>query len=180
MTADILPASIEVSAYEAESLPRVQEFLEKLDEVDEVVFQQDVVKSLTKWTKSVRVIGIASTSILGLVSFLMVVVMISMKISSKRGAIKIMKIIGATDSYVNLPFVLEGGLYGLVGSLVGWVSMYIILLYITPWLNDFLGAVVALPVSWKVLLLQVSAGTIFGVVLGSLASFVAAQRMTKK
>jgi cell division protein FtsX len=49
-----LPASIEVSGNDASALPAIKQDLEKANGIDEVVYQQDVISTLQKWTTSVR------------------------------------------------------------------------------------------------------------------------------
>jgi len=180
VTADILPASLEVSAKQAADLPAIKLELEKQPEIEEVAFQDDVLKSLLQWTKSLRWAGIFVISILGLVSFLTVVVMVSMKTVTKKNAVSIMQIIGATDWYILSPFVTEGIVYGLTGALIGWVSLYGALMYATPWLQSFLGGIISLPVSGQILLIQLGVSAGAGILLGSLASLVAARRLLRK
>jgi cell division transport system permease protein len=59
VTADILPASLEISTYKIEDLPMVSDTLKKSAIVQEVVFQKDVVSTLTSWTSALRKIGLA-------------------------------------------------------------------------------------------------------------------------
>lgn len=180
VTADILPASIEVSGKDATSLPQIKSDLEKSSGVDEVVYQQDVIDSLNKWTQSLRYIGIASVGILSFTSFMIVMIVSGMKVAVQRKAIQIMRILGATKWYVRAPFVYEGMIYGLVGSLIGWSGMYVSLLYVTPWLKDFLGSVSLLPIPVEFLLIQLGIGTLVGLLLGAFASSVAVQRMMRR
>lgn len=180
VTADILPASIEVSGKDASSLPQIKNDLDKSEGVDEVVYQKDVIDSLNKWTNSLRYIGVASVGILSFTSFMIVMIVSGMKVAVQRKAIRIMRILGATKWYVRAPFVYEGMLYGLIGSLIGWSGMYVGLLYVTPWLKDFLGSVSLLPVPAEFLLIQLAAGTLLGLVLGAFASLVAVQRMMRR
>ncbi len=180
VSAEILPASIEVSGRSAETLSQIKDDLTTADGVDDVVFQQDVLTTLTNWTKSLRYIGLASIGILALTSFLLIMVIIGIKITAKKQAIHIMRIIGATKGYIQAPFMFEGILYGLIGSLLGWLVMYSGLLYLTPWLQSFLGTIPLLPVPLPFLAMQVGIGTLIAMVVGAFASLTAARRMIKK
>ncbi len=180
VTADILPASIEVSGKNSDALPLIHEDLSKVIDVDEVVYQKEVVDSLQKATQSIRYIGISRVIVLGLTSFLIIVIISGMKVALKRRAIQIMRILGASKWYVRAPFVYEGVIYGILGSLIGWGVMYLELLYATPWLQEFLGPVPLLPLPTEYLLLQLGIGTLVGVLLGAFASSVAVQRMMRR
>ena len=179
VTADILPASIEVSADEISSLVQVKNDLEGLTEIEEVVFQQDIIDSLTSWTTSVRYIGIAAVVVLGLTSFLIITALISMKVTHRKKTIQVMNFLGASNWFITAPFFFEGVIYGLIGSLVGWIVMFSALLYLTPWLKNFLGTISILPVPWEVFALQLSIGTLTTVLLGGFAGATAVKRMMK-
>ncbi len=176
VTADILPASIEVSAVRIADLPKIKSDLEAAESVEDVVYQQDIVDALNRWTSSIRIIGIGTVSVLAIISFLTVMVLIAIKAANQRRAISIMRIIGATKGYVQAPFVWEGMLYGLIGSAIGWTVMYTVLLYTSPWIREFLGEIQVLPVPPLFLVAQLSVGTVAGLVLGGTAGLVAVRR----
>lgn len=179
VTADILPASIEVSAAEISALAQVKSDLDALPQIEEVVFQQDIVDSLSSWTTSVRYIGLAVVGVLAVTSFLIITALISMKVTQRKRAIQIMKFLGAKPWFIKAPFFFEGVIYGLVGSLVGWGGMYAALLYLTPWLQEFLGNITLLPVPLGIFALQIGAGSVLAMLLGSLAGVSAVQRMMR-
>lgn len=180
VTADILPASIEVQGKDATALNSIKSDLQKASGVDEVVYQQDVIDGLQKWTKSLRYIGLAGVGILVFTSFMIIVIISGMKVALKKRAILIMRLLGASRWYVEAPFIYEGMIYGLVGSTIGWSMMYIGVLYLTPWLVNFLGPVPLLPFKPELLAMQVGAGSLIGIILGALASSFAVKRMMRK
>lgn len=179
VTSDILPASIEIGATDVQSLSQIKTELEKIEVVEEVIYQQDIIDSLARWTSSLRSVGIASIGILAFTSFLIISAIIGIKVSSKKQAIRIMRVLGASGWYIKAPFFFEGVLYGLIGSILGWGVMYGSLLYLTPWLREFLGSIVAFPVPLEVFALQLSVGTLAAMFLGGLAGSSAVQRLMK-
>ncbi len=180
VTADILPASIEVSGKTIDDLAQIKEDLTQSQAVEEVVFQQDIINSLTTWTKAVRLIGIGTTVVLAITSFMIVLVIIGIKVTTKKQAINIMRMIGATRWYITIPFFYEGMVYGLIGSLFGWLIMYGCLLYLTPWLKEFLGTISILPVPWELLGLQLASGSFLGMTLGGLTGIIATRRLIRR
>lgn len=179
VTADILPASIEVSGKDASDLPKIKEDLEGATGIDEVVYQQDVIEQLQSWTKSIRYIGVGSVVVLSLTSLLLIIIVTGLKVVSKRRTIQIMRIIGASSWYVRAPFIYEGMIYGLFGSVIGWGGMYLGLLYATPWLQNFLGSVPLFPLPLQFYAIQAGIGTSVGLLLGALASSFATSRMMR-
>lgn len=179
VTADILPASLEVTARQASDLNQIKQDLKAQNGIDEVTFQDDVLNSLLQWTKSLRIAGLFAVSVLAVTAFLTIVVLVSMKTITRKKAVSIMQIIGATNGYILAPFVTEGLLYGLTGALLGWALMWGVLLYATPWLSSFLGGIVTFPVPFQILLACLGASALGGSIIGSLASLVAARRLLR-
>jgi cell division transport system permease protein len=177
VTADILPASVEVSGNNVDSLANIQSDLDGAPGVEDVVYQEDIVANIKQWTNAVRAIGLVAISVLGVVSFLTIVTIMGMKISARRHAISVMNVIGATRWYISGSFIIEGVLYGLVGSLLAWGLMYALLVYATPWLRNFMGSIIALPLPWQVLAWQLGGGTLVALFLGASASMFATGRM---
>src|SRR5690606_11778343 len=81
VTADILPASIEVQAVSATDLADLATVVQSSDLVEEVVFQKDIVDTLVAWTNAARKIVIAVIAILVTVSVLVIITIIGIKIT---------------------------------------------------------------------------------------------------
>lgn len=179
VTEDILPASLEVSATEIENLGPIAEAMKKSDAVDQVIYQKDIVDTLSQWTGALEKIGVAVIGLLSLVSVFIMATIIGFKISQKREEIEIMKLLSATNWYIRWPFLFEGIFYGLVGAFFGWMITTLGLLYATPYLQSFLGEIPILPVSFSFLLALLLAELIVAVILGSISSFIAVLRYLK-
>ena len=180
VTAEILPASIEVSARDIKDLPTIKADLEAMPSIDEVDFQENVIAELSKWTTNLRTVGLAAVVVLAVISFLIITIIIAMKAASQKTAISIMRLIGATSGYIKGPFMLEGMVYGFSGAVVGWGAMYAALLYLSPWISDFLGDITLLPVPFEALGMQLGIGVITGLILGGFAGLLAVGRFIRR
>lgn len=176
VTADILPASLEVSAIESASLPQLAEILKGGEGVEEVLFQEDVVAILTSWTQTIRKVGLILVSFLVLVSLLVVLIIVGMKISMKKVEVEILRLLGASGGYICNPFLLEGAFYGIFGALIAWGLAYLSLLYSVPFLTSFLGEISLFPVPLWFMLALLGSEVLLGILIGSLASFLAVRR----
>lgn len=179
VTEDILPASLEISTTRIEDLNAVSDTLKGSPIVSEVVYQKDVIATLTKWTNAVRVIGITLIVVLTLVSIFIMMTVIGFKVSQKRDEIEIMKLLSATNWYIRWPFVFEGIFYGVVGTFIGWLIASGGLLYATPFLESFLKGIPLLPVSPMFLLMLLAGELVIAVGLGIFASSLAVLRYLK-
>ena len=179
VTADILPASLEISTFKINDLSGISEMLKGSPDVSEVIFQKDIVSSLVSWTNAVRKIGIGLIVVLSLVSTFIMITIIGIRISQSKEDIEIMRLIGASNWYIRWPFLFEGMFYAVVGALVGWMIASLVLWYSTPFLSSFLKGVPILPVSPIFLLEVLLAELIFAIILGFLSSFLAVLRYLK-
>jgi len=176
VTEDILPASLEISTYNIADLSPVSDMLKRSPYVSEVVYQKDIVSTLSKWTNAIRLLGIIVIVMLSVVSVFMIMTIIGFKVSQKREEIEIMRLLSATNWYIRWPFVFEGIFYGVAGTFVGWLFASLGLLYMTPYLESFLKGIPLLPVS-PLFLLELLLGEILvAVVLGIIASSLAVRR----
>ncbi len=179
VTADILPASLEISSLKIEDLSSISDMLKGSPIVQEVVFQKDVVSTLTAWTSALRKIGLALIIVLSLVSMFIMVTIIGIKISQKKDDIEIMRLIGATNWYIRWPFIFEGMFYGVIGAFLGWLISSLALWYATPFLSSFLRGIPVLPVSPVVLFELLAIELVLAAFLGAFSSFLAVLRYLK-
>lgn len=176
VTADILPASLEISTIKIEDLGSVSEMLKNSPGVSEVIYQKDTVSTLASWTSALRKIGVGLIIVLSLISVFIIITIIGIKISQRKEDIEIMRLIGATNWYIRWPFIFEGILYSIVGATIGWAITSLVLWYETPFLSSFLRGIPILPVS-PIFLLEVLAGElILAITLGAFSSFLAVLR----
>lgn len=188
VTADILPASLEVSATVPNFLSDLEAVIKDAEGVEEVVYQRDVVETLIAWTNAIRWVGGSLAVLLVVDSILIVMTIIGMKIALKKQEVEILNLVGASPWYIRAPFLLEGGLYGLFGA--GFASIIIagLTLWLYPFLLAFLGVIPAIggvlgaPTSTAFLLsvLGFFGGlSVTGFLLGSIGSMVAVGRYLK-
>ena len=176
VTADILPASLEVSAKNAKDLELIAGVMQKTTAVEEVVFQKDVIDTLRKWVSGIRVSGLILSGLLIFASLTTIVVILGIKFTSRRTEIKTLSLLGATAWYIRGPFVAEGMIYAVVGSLIGWGLSYLTLLYLTPNIVSFLQDITILPVPVWVMMSLLGAEIVLASTIGALASLIATRR----
>jgi cell division transport system permease protein len=176
VTASILPASLEISTTRIEHLKEIADDLLKETGIEEVVYQEGLVKSLQNWTGTIRKAGLGLLAFLGLFSFLIILVVVGMKAAVRQEEVEILKLLGASFWYIRWPFVWEGVFYGLVGALLGWGWGYLLLLYSTPFLVNFLVGIPLLPVPFWVMMALLGGEIAVGMIIGLLGSLLAIRR----
>lgn len=151
VTADSLPASLEIRAKDIESLLLVIDSINKAKEsnanVDEVMYFKDVVDNMRSLSKIINIGSVVLITAMGIVTISLIRVTIGFNIKLHQKEIEIMHLVGSPDKFIRTPFLLEGTLYGFVGGLVASVMILVpwyILIYYSKgtdfsfWVNQFL------------------------------------------
>ena len=132
----------------------------------------------------IRLGGGVFASILAGTSLLILMVIISLRMTLRRDEIEILSLIGATPSFIRSPIIIEALLYAFAGVFLGWLVAFILVLYSTPLLISYFGEIPVLPrdifklsaIFGVVLLIELASGFI----LATLGSFLAVTRVRRK
>lgn len=179
VTSSILPASIEVSTVKVEDLQLINDAYKNNPIIEEVVYQKDIVANLSRWAGTARKIGFGYIGFHLILSFFVIMTIISMKIALKKEEIEIMQLLGATRSYIRIPFILEGMFYGFFGSLIASLLFSLIFL---AFQGQFSGVFASIGFSIfdpLIIGLYFSSIIIFGLIVGWFSSMLAVFRFLK-
>lgn len=179
VTANILPASLEISTEDPEDLTTVAEILKREPVVSDVIVPEDVVQYLTSLTRIIRIVGSATVAFLMIFSILVITMIIGFKIRLRRNEIEIMRLLGASPSFIRNPFIFEGMFYGVTGATLAWIVSFTMLWYFTPFLQGYLGEVKLLPVSPVFMIALLGAAILAALIIGGLGSIGAVKRYLK-
>ena len=117
--ADIeLYASLEIALIDSNAAGTVAQALSGLEEVERITTQQDQYDKLLGIIGVIRTVGVIALVLVGLTVLFMIVNTIRIAVYSRAGEIEIMRLVGASDSFIRWPFILEGTLSGLIGAIV--------------------------------------------------------------
>jgi cell division transport system permease protein len=137
--------------------------------VEEVTYGKEWIENLESLTMRLRQAGLVIAVFLALASILVVSNTIKLTVIARREQIAILKVVGASDSFVRMPFVLEGAIYG-----IGGAGLSLLLLWggYRALLND-LPDMVFLPGNY------ITGMLVFGLILGMLGSVFSIRRFLK-
>ncbi len=152
-----------------EQVEQIARHIEQFPEVDDVIYQKQVIRLLNRYF----VVGMTIAAIVGgLVFFISTVLIfntIRLTIHSRRTAIEIMRLVGATGAFIKTPFIIEGLVQGLLGSLLAGGLIWLL----TDAVRQYLFPSLVLPISYLAFLLVV------GSMLGLLGSYISVGRYLK-
>ena len=139
VTAANLPTSyrVEPEVADADLIESIGERFEAEEGVREVLFAEDTVRDV------LNVSRYAQLGLLGLALFvllaaaLLIFNSIRMAIFSRRQEIEVMKLVGATNMFIRVPFMIEGLLQGLVGAGLAFGAVYFGSNAFVEWVGSF-------------------------------------------
>lgn len=117
-------ANYEVYMKDVEGQQELVSAVEKMDGVRKVNKSDVVAKTLSSVNVLVLYISAGIILILLFVSVFLISNTVTMGITVRREEIAIMKYIGAKDSFVKAPFVIEGLLIGIIGAIIPLILLY--------------------------------------------------------
>jgi len=122
--ADIrLFASLEIALVDPEASAQVTTALAERDEVERILTKQAEYDTLLGVIDTIRTVGIAVLGLVGLTVLFMIINTIRIAVYSRANEIEIMRLVGASDSFIRWPFILEGVLCGLIGAVVTTIGV---------------------------------------------------------
>lgn len=113
-----LPAAFVITVNNLENVDAVVEKINQIDGVDEVKYYNDIVDKLIMMSNVVKKSGLIMIGILIFVSIFIINNTIKITIAARNREIAIMKHVGATNGFIRGPFIVEGMMLGVVGSII--------------------------------------------------------------
>ena len=113
-----LYASLEISLTDPDFSGDVSAALAEHPSVERVLTKQAEYDTLLGIINVIRTVGLGGIALVGLTVLFMIINTIRIAVYSRANEIEIMRLVGASDSFIRWPFILEGILCGLVGALV--------------------------------------------------------------
>jgi cell division transport system permease protein len=122
---DALPASFRVKLKDPEQFQVVATRLAAQPGIDKIVDQRDLLKRLFAVTRVFRV-GVLAVAVIMLISAgALIGNTVRMAVFARRKEIGIMRLVGATNWFIRLPFIIEGVIEGLLGAGAAIVGLFI-------------------------------------------------------
>lgn len=186
-----IPATINVYPRDLNEVQTIKNFLvrpenKKLQTADSPSYQADrkeAIDNITHATNVLRKIGIVTVVVFAVICALIIFNTIQMAIFNRRSEITIMRLLGASTSYIRGPFVVESAIYGLLSAVFSVLIVNSVFLassgalqasslglldinYANEYFDDHF---------WQLLLLQIA----IGIIIGTVSSVIATRRYLK-
>jgi len=113
-----LPDTFIVEVSLPELVPEVANSISAVKAVSDVRYSGKLLEQLQAFVSVVRIGGVVLVGLLGTATLFIIMNTIRLTVIARETDISIMKLVGATDSFIKWPFIIEGVIIGLIGSIV--------------------------------------------------------------
>jgi len=166
-----LPESFRVKLKDPELYKQFAPKYQTTEGIDEVVDQRALLDKVFNIFKSVQTLSLVAASVMALAALLLVGNTIQVAAYSKRREVAVMKLVGASNWFIQAPFVLEAVVAGVIGSLLGFGVLVLgKVLIIDGALKELTELFTPVPWSNVLLMLPVMAGV--GALVSALTAWV--------
>lgn len=159
---DAFELYIKKGYFSRKGLKNFVEELKSTSEIEDVNYPQEFIEKFSDLFKIVKISGLVMSSLFVIASVFFVANTISMTIYARREEIEIIRLIGAKDSFIKIPFYIEAVICSVLGACFGIFILYLcyIIIKITYSADN------ALPQIFNISFLPIN--FIFGIIMGSI------------
>lgn len=124
INADSLPESYRVTLNNPEQYQEFAKGLEGLPGIRQIIDQSDILEEVFDIFNSIQLAALIVAGFMAVAALLLVGNTIQVAAYSKRREVAVMKLVGASNWFIQAPFVLEAVVAGLIGAILGFIALF--------------------------------------------------------
>lgn len=164
------------------SSDEIQNFIQEMrnmDGIEDVQFNWDWIEKMKSLSRLVKAVGFFLGGILILASFFIISNVIKLNVFARKEEMEILRLVGATNTFIKIPFLIEGIILGILGGLLSLILLFLLIKIFPFYLGSSLGVLQEF-INFRYLSLAQTAMIISGgAIIGFLGSFSSLTRFLK-
>ncbi len=150
---DALPASFRLKLKDPTQFRQISTKYKQRPGVDDIVDQQQLLKKVFGILGSMQSLALLVAIVQGIAALLLVANTIQVAAYSKRREVAVMKLVGASNWFIQMPFVLEAVFAGLIGALLAFLTLVVAKFWV---LDGTMKPLTSLfpPIPWRYILIE--------------------------
>ena len=173
------PSQVEDMAERIKDDPAFQEIADNGSVDESVIYGQEEVSRLFQITSYIRIAAFVLVALLTFIAFIFINNTIRLSITARRREIAIMRLVGASNGFIRGPFITEGVIQALLGSLLAIGVLELFHYQLVPMIQNSIGGWMSIELPLDMYLVTYAALVIVGVVIGLFGSAIAMRRYLK-
>ena len=173
------PSQVEDMAERIKDDPAFQEIADNGSVDESVIYGQEEVSRLFQITSYIRIAAFVLVALLTFIAFIFINNTIRLSITARRREIAIMRLVGASNGFIRGPFITEGVIQALLGSLLAIGILELFHYQLVPMIQNSIGGWMSIELPLDMYLMTYAALVIVGVVIGLFGSAIAMRRYLK-
>lgn len=179
-----MPHTFRVTVSDISRISETAEEFGTIEGVEKVVAPYDFASALVNIRSTLAIIGVSILIVMIITSVIIIYNSIRSSVYSRKKEINIMKVVGATNAFVKIPFFIEGMFIGIVAGVASWFLTKVTYEAIVQLFKDditiwkIFGLMNVLPfdsVTWYVL----AANCVLGALLGAIGTIISTGKYVK-
>lgn len=176
--------SLVVKAYDPNNYQMINDYIGKAnfsENISRINYgkNKEIINKLNSIISTIKRVGVSLGALFAVVSILITFNAIRITIYAYRKEVEVMRLVGASNTFIRLPFIFEGMIYGVAASLSSMLILFVSAKFAAPYVSTAVpsGNLVASYLShfWLLLGMQLAIGVLLGVV----SSWVAMRKYLK-
>lgn len=178
-----LPRSLEIKAHDLQNLEEINKFLSKEEYknlVRKVDYQENklIIKKLNDVISFSIKLGLILSGVFIAISIFVILNTVKLAIITRKDEIEIMRLVGANNLFIRIPFFIEGILYGMISAVLSIIIVASGIKLLAPFANQYLEgqninfASFFLDHIWLIILLEV----LVSITISVICSFISIQK----
>lgn len=179
-----LLASLTIQAKDPNQFPAIYEAISQstfADNLSRINYEKnkDLIDKITTSVNTAKKVGLTLGIIFCFISILIIFNAIRLTIYNQKQEIEIMRLVGASNAYIRLPYIFEGIFYALGGTILALLFAILTIKLANPYFSPKILGQNLSSFFWQNLLVISSAQLILGIILGVFSSLIAIRKYLK-
>jgi cell division transport system permease protein len=119
-----LPESFRVKLKDPEQYKTFADQMQGMQGIQDIIDQRALLDKVFKIFNAIQVMALIVAGVMALAALLLVGNTIQVAAYSKRREVAVMKLVGASNWFIQAPFVLEAVVAGMIGAIIGFVALF--------------------------------------------------------
>jgi len=181
LPADVIPDSFKITLKDITLSSETAKQIEPIAGVIRIENRQDTINIVNTITNAVHHVSIWVVLIFALISVFIISNTIKLALYARRKEINIMKYVGATDSFIRWPFMIEGMLVGLVSAVLSFFITQSVYMALLAAINSTpaISAMIHLKAFGEIWYILLGSYAVLGIAIGAVGSAVSIRKYLK-